>query len=139
MPHFTTRPRSFLLLILSLLPTYATVSLGQSAIAKSTAAPAGPEAAVLTFENPVEREISSGEKHVYRVNLSEGEFAMFTVEQLGIDMEEQLIDLEDVEPLFNVDGEDVRNRARVRCRARVDAIGGARHWMSRSLGQLVLC
>ena len=93
MPHFTTRLRSFLLLILAFLPTYATVSLGQSAIAKSSTAPAGPEAAVLTFENPVEREISSGEKHVYRVNLSEGEFAMFTVEQLGIDMEEQLIDL----------------------------------------------
>ncbi|MDI1241165.1 MAG: CHAT domain-containing protein, partial [bacterium] len=62
-------------------------------MAKQSTELAPPQAAELAFEKPIEREIGSGEKHVYRVNLSVGEFALFTIEQLGIDLEEQLFDL----------------------------------------------
>ena len=53
----------FLLSLLIILPFLVTTTSGQS-----TASNQSKEAVVLEFEKPIEREISSGEKHVYRVN-----------------------------------------------------------------------
>lgn len=50
------------------------------------------EAVVLEFEKPIEREIASGETHIFRVTLAEGEVAIFRIEQIGVDLEQFVID-----------------------------------------------
>lgn len=62
------------------------------AVATAAQSPSAPSNEILEFKKPIEREISSGEKHVYRVSLDGDEFAIFTIEQMGIDVEEFIID-----------------------------------------------
>jgi hypothetical protein len=45
-----------------------------------------PEAIALEFGKPIEREISGGQKHAYRLDLSAGQYAKLSVEQRGIDV-----------------------------------------------------
>lgn len=93
MLHRTAQPvlGTFLLFVLILNPLGSTATLGQAASAAQATQPA--PTATLEYGKPIEREISSGEKHSYRVDLTAGEFAMLTIEQIGIDLEEQLLDL----------------------------------------------
>ncbi len=46
----------------------------------------------LSREHPVEREISGGQVHTYRLDLSAGEYASLSVEQRGIDLYAQVVD-----------------------------------------------
>jgi hypothetical protein len=44
------------------------------------------EIRTLTPEEPIERELKSGESHSYRVSLKTGQFLHLTIEQRGIDV-----------------------------------------------------
>ncbi|MBA3806434.1 MAG: tetratricopeptide repeat protein, partial [Acidobacteria bacterium] len=57
----------------------------QSAAAQST-----QETTPLELGKPVERELSGGQKHIYQLALTEGQYANLTIEQRGIDVSVRL-------------------------------------------------
>ena len=57
-----------------------------------------PEVIALELGQPIEREISGGQKHAYRLDLSAGQYAKLSVEQRGVDV---------VVRLFRPDGKSI--------------------------------
>jgi CHAT domain-containing protein/Tfp pilus assembly protein PilF len=58
----------------------------KSASQANAAAGAAQETATLESGKPVERKISGGQKQIYQLALTEGQYALITVEQRGIDL-----------------------------------------------------
>lgn len=68
----------------------ATLALGQwrssaNSIQQATL-PQAPDSQSLSIDAPVERELSGGQTHVYRIALSAGQFALMHVEQRGVEV-----------------------------------------------------
>ena len=85
--------RLFLLLLASLAVQFAQAASVPAQADKEQQSTS--EVTTLELGKPVERELSGGQKHVYQLALTEGQYANITVEQRGVDVAARL---------FGVDG-----------------------------------
>ena len=67
-------------------PFWLTIAVFTAAFASFSAAQNGQDAAILARGTVVERELSGGQEHEYRLALAAGEYAKVIVEQRGIDV-----------------------------------------------------
>lgn len=81
------RGNNFRFLSLFLIALISQTGYGQDTTAQKT----GGDATILEAGKPIERELSSGEKHTYQVNLPANQYAKVIVEQHGIDVVARLL------------------------------------------------